>query len=259
MPIVLSVSDGSVSGTESPSSQVSDLADLSVTGTVDPTGPYGPGQTIKFSTYIKNAGPAVATGIQISEVPTNLAIQKVYGACTVFPCSLGDLGPDSTASIWMTAVIVGEGHFNSSVGATFSGRDSNLSNNWTDFGGNSEPQPRSDTAVKSTTKKSGTRRPDETVYRNNHVDIKWYSQTRVQVLVIVGFLGAFTALTRKLRRRRWRSKTLVSVSLERGKVAGTCEPLSFAAPPIQMRAVLEGGDASPVGRVLIVREEVLDD
>jgi hypothetical protein len=170
-----------------------------------------------------------------------------------------DLNPDFTASISMTAVIMGEGPFRNSVSATFSGRDSNLSNNSTDFGGNSEAEPSSDTATKRTTKKSGTRRPDETAHPNDHVDVPWYSQTRVQVLVIVGLLGAFTVLTRKLHRRRWRSKTAVSAFLEGGTFAGTCELLSFGAPPIQMRAVLERGHASPVGRVLIVREEVLHD
>jgi uncharacterized repeat protein (TIGR01451 family) len=263
MLIVFTVSDGSVAGTDSLSSQVSplaDLTDLSVTGTVDPAGPYRPGETVKFSMDVSNAGPTVAKGIQVDEVPTNLTIQKIYGGCTAFPCSLMDLDPDSTASIWMTAVIAGEGNFNSSVGATFSGRDSNLSNNWVDFGGNAEPQPPSGIGVKDTTKdKNSPRRMGDTVYLNNHLTMRWYSRIRVPALVIIGLLAVFKVLTRKLRRTRWRHKTAVRASLERGGVPGACEPLSFTAPRIQLRAVLEPGNATPDGLVVIVREEVLDD
>jgi hypothetical protein len=41
-------------------------------------------------------GPTLATGIQISEVPTNLTIQRVYETCSKFPCFPLDLKPDFT-------------------------------------------------------------------------------------------------------------------------------------------------------------------
>lgn len=339
--VELTVSDG----TESQVSDVVPLADLSVTGTVDHGEPYRPGDMIKFSMYVNNAGPTLATGILINEVPTNLTIQQIYGACTAFPCSIVNLGPQSTASIFMTALIAGEGNFNNAVDAALSERDPNPSNNRVELGGHAEAirivNLSADIEVTGSLKTSDSPRPGTFVgfsirvrnagpgvargvrvsqvptnvevqqfsgdcvvpcdldpgattfiymsgvivreggfqdsvsvsyegqdpdLQNNRVDLPGSTKAPTPrmywtwcLLAVTGLLGAFAVFTRKLRRARWRSKTTVSVSLQKGDVVGASEPISFAAPPIQLRTTLELGNAAPDGRVLIIREEVLDD
>lgn len=139
MSISLTVSDGIDPATKSqPKKGEPAVADISLRGGADKAGPYVPGETIEFSIYLNNAGPALATGIQISEVPTNLTIQRVYGACSEFPCSPLDLKPNVTATISMTAIIAGPGSFNNALTATSTARDPNPSNNQVELGGNAD-------------------------------------------------------------------------------------------------------------------------
>jgi hypothetical protein len=260
MLIVLTVSDGTVSNTESPPSEVPSRADLSLSGTVEPVGPYWPGETIEFSVDVTNKGQGVARNVRINQTPSNLTIQSVNGACTAFPCFIVDLDPDSSASVRIGAIIVGEGNFNVSVDTTFMQGDQNLPSNRMEFGGNAASLP---SPPKIDLPPAERQNPD---LQNNPVDSRGYSRSSSAVrmrwvwwlLAGSGLLGVLSVFIQKLRRARWRSKTAVRASIEKGDLTGTPGPLSIVGPQIHVRVALHGGDAAPDGRILIVREEVLD-
>jgi uncharacterized repeat protein (TIGR01451 family) len=94
-------------------------ADVSIVKTLVTTGPYSVAQSITYTLFVSNAGPSIATNIQISDSPTNLTITNVSGGgCSALPCTLGSLGVGANATITVTATINAVGPFDNSATAT---------------------------------------------------------------------------------------------------------------------------------------------
>ncbi len=107
-------------GNEEPAEAVLyvDPADLAISKTLTTAGPYAPGQVISFTIVGTNNGPDIATGVVITDVPSNLTIQSVSGACTALPCTLGNLAVGSTVSITVVARINAVGNFTNTATIT---------------------------------------------------------------------------------------------------------------------------------------------
>ena len=69
---------------------VGTAADLSISKTLDTSGPYISGQTVTYTITVSNAGPGIATNIVVTDLPTNLIITSATGpnsSCTNTPAS----------------------------------------------------------------------------------------------------------------------------------------------------------------------------
>lgn len=96
-------------------------ADLSVTKRLETAGPFLVGQTVTYTIEVNNTGPSTATNVQVTDIPINLTITGVSGACTVLPCTIASLEGGATATITVTATIDAPGPFNN--GAAVSSPD----------------------------------------------------------------------------------------------------------------------------------------
>jgi large repetitive protein len=117
-------------------------ADVSLVKTLVTTGPFTPGQTISYTLVVANAGPSMATGIQVTDTPTNLTITNVSGSgCSALPCTIPSLPVGANTTINVTATINAVGAFDNSATATPAEFDPNTSNNTdnTGNGGNAAP------------------------------------------------------------------------------------------------------------------------
>ncbi|MGN6184169.1 MAG: DUF7507 domain-containing protein [Thermoanaerobaculia bacterium] len=128
--------DGVNSNSDSVTVPLSVSADVSIVKTLTTGGPYSAGDMIQYTLLITNAGPSVATNIQVTDAPTNLTIVNVSGSgCVALPCTIPSLALTST-SITVTATINGAGAFDNSATVTATQPDPNPGNN-TDNTGNS--------------------------------------------------------------------------------------------------------------------------
>jgi uncharacterized repeat protein (TIGR01451 family) len=161
--------------------------------------PYTSGQSVKYGIFIANVGPSVATNIRVDDTPTNLKITGVSGACNSFPCEIVDLNPDSTASIFVTAVIAGDGAFKNEAVATHAERDPNPTNDSASSGGNATSSV--DISVTSRLKTLEEYRPGDTAVFISEVhntgpstalDVRVIS--RLTNLTFTGVSGGCTAL-----------------------------------------------------------------
>lgn len=99
-------------------------ADVSVVKTLTTAGPYSVGQLVSFSIVVSNAGPSAASGVQVTDTPSNLSITSVSGAgCAALPCTLASLASGASATITVTATINAQGAFGNSATATSSTPD----------------------------------------------------------------------------------------------------------------------------------------
>src|SRR5205807_885389 len=79
------------------------LADLSITKTPAP-GPYGTGQTLIYTIFVTNGGPAAAAGVTVTDVlPAGMTFQSSTppGACsgtTTITCNAGTLANGASAT-----------------------------------------------------------------------------------------------------------------------------------------------------------------
>jgi len=127
---------GTTSNSDSRTVVLSTAADISVNKSLDFGGPiFAVGQQVYYTIAVANAGPATATNVQITDTPTNLSIDDVYGDCTGFPCTIGSLASGGTAFIHVVATIPSVGTFDNHASASATEADPNLSNN-TDNTGN---------------------------------------------------------------------------------------------------------------------------
>jgi uncharacterized repeat protein (TIGR01451 family) len=110
-------------------------ADVSIVKTLTTAGPYTIGQSIIYTLFIANAGPSPATNIQVSDIPTNLSITGVSGACGSLPCTISTLASGANTTINVTATITATGSFDNSATVSATEPDPNSSNN-TDSTGN---------------------------------------------------------------------------------------------------------------------------
>lgn len=111
-------------------------ADVSVEKTLLTAGPFLVGQEVAYSIVVSNAGPSAATGIQVTDTPTNLEIVSVTGACTTLPCTIDELAGGASATINLTARIPAAGIFGNVASAVAPGvPDPDPDNNEDDGGG----------------------------------------------------------------------------------------------------------------------------
>ena len=94
-------------------------ADVSLAKTLVPAGPFTIGQSIAYSLVVANAGPNVATSVQVTDTPSNLTITGVSGGgCAALPCTIASLASGASATINVTATINAAGAFDNAATAT---------------------------------------------------------------------------------------------------------------------------------------------
>ncbi|QWP78720.1 DUF11 domain-containing protein [Lysobacter sp. K5869] len=105
---------GTASGVAAPA------ADVAVQKTLTTGGVIVAGQSVQYQIVATNHGPSVATGFVLADTPSNIAITAVSGAgCTAFPCTLGSIAVNGTATVTVTATVGATGGaFNNSATAT---------------------------------------------------------------------------------------------------------------------------------------------
>jgi uncharacterized repeat protein (TIGR01451 family) len=129
--------DGVSSNSSSKTVPLSTSADVSLVKTLTTAGPYTVGQSINYTLFVANGGPATATNVQVTDTPSNLTITNVTGGgCAALPCTIASLASGANATITVTATINGAGVFDNSATATATQPDPNPGNN-TDNTGNS--------------------------------------------------------------------------------------------------------------------------
>jgi uncharacterized repeat protein (TIGR01451 family) len=111
-------------------------ADVSIVKTLITTPPHNVGQSITYTLDVANAGPSIATTVQVTDTPTNLTITSVSGGgCSALPCTIASIASGASVQITVTATINSVGAFDNSASATGAEPDPNLANN-TDNTGN---------------------------------------------------------------------------------------------------------------------------
>ncbi len=106
-------------------------ADVSLVKTLVTSGPFSIGQSITYTLFVSNAGPSIATSVQITDSPTNMTITSVTGGgCSALPCTLGSLGAGANATITVTATINAVGAFDNSANSSANEPDPNDTNNF---------------------------------------------------------------------------------------------------------------------------------
>ena len=96
-----------MSGTAAPS------ADVSIAKSLTPTVPV-PGQQVRFTLAVRNAGPSTATGVtvadQLNTALLGASATTTAGTCTIngsnaLACSLGSVAPNATVTVTVTATL----------------------------------------------------------------------------------------------------------------------------------------------------------
>ncbi|HEX2831464.1 MAG TPA: DUF11 domain-containing protein, partial [Thermoanaerobaculia bacterium] len=106
------------------------MVDVSVVKTLVTPSPYTSGQLITYTLLVANAGPSLATNVQVTDTPANLTITNVSGGgCAVLPCTIASLAAGASATITVTASIVSSGAFDNAATVTATEPDSNGANN----------------------------------------------------------------------------------------------------------------------------------
>jgi uncharacterized repeat protein (TIGR01451 family) len=105
-------------------------ADVSLVKTLLTAGPFSAGQSVSYTLVIANAGPSIATSIQVTDTPTNLTITNVSGSgCAALPCTIASLASGANTTINVTATINAAGAFDNIATATALEFDPNTANN----------------------------------------------------------------------------------------------------------------------------------
>lgn len=126
-------------------------ADVDVEKTFNSTGPFLVGQEVSYTIVVSNAGPSVATDIEVVDTPTNLDILTVTGDCAALPCTIASLASGGTATINLTARIVAAGIFGNTVTANSDDvPDPDPTNNEDDGGGGNAGVPGASISVAPT-------------------------------------------------------------------------------------------------------------
>ncbi|MCW9705422.1 CshA/CshB family fibrillar adhesin-related protein [Fodinibius salsisoli] len=139
-------------------------ADVSIDKTLDTEGSYVAGQEISYTLTVANTGPSEATGIEVTDTPTNLSIANVSGSgCSSFPCTIPSLASGDETTIDVTATIEQEGSFDNVATATPNEDDPTPDNNTDDDGNGGSADPSADVALTKTLVTDGPYNAGETV------------------------------------------------------------------------------------------------
>jgi uncharacterized repeat protein (TIGR01451 family) len=105
-------------------------ADISVIKTLVKKREYLAGEPVQYTIVVSNAGPSVATNVQIDDTPTNLSFDNVSGECSILPCTIKSIEAGSSSEpINVTATITADGTFENLVRVEATESDPNLANN----------------------------------------------------------------------------------------------------------------------------------
>jgi Domain of unknown function DUF11/PASTA domain len=104
-------------------------ADLAASVTLKTPEPVRRGDAVHYVIAVSNAGPAVATGVAMGIKLTNLNAVRISGGCDREQCSLVDLPPRSTASVFVDAQVANDGTFAVGVAARSREPDPDRENN----------------------------------------------------------------------------------------------------------------------------------
>ncbi|HYC58445.1 MAG TPA: hypothetical protein VEK79_02660 [Thermoanaerobaculia bacterium] len=108
-------------------------ADVEIAKFLTTGGVYSVGQSVHYELVVTNNGPATATAIQITDVPTNLTITSVSGGgCSALPCTIGILGLNASSTIDLVATIDADGFFDNSASVSAAEPDPVPENNTDD-------------------------------------------------------------------------------------------------------------------------------
>src|SRR5207302_1712416 len=111
-------------------------ADVSIVKTLTTAGPNTINQSITYTLFVANAGPSIATNVQVTDTPTHLTITNVTGGgCAALPSTSASLGVGANATSTVTATINAADTFDNSATVTANEPDPNSGNN-TDSTGN---------------------------------------------------------------------------------------------------------------------------
>jgi uncharacterized repeat protein (TIGR01451 family) len=130
-------------------------ADISIVKTLTTAGPFSVGQSISYTLLIANAGPSTATGINVTDTPTNLAITNVSGACAALPCVIASLASGANTSITVTATINTVGAFDNVAASTAEEPDPDPTDNTDDDGNNGITGASADVSIVKTLTTAG--------------------------------------------------------------------------------------------------------
>jgi uncharacterized repeat protein (TIGR01451 family) len=126
-------------------------ADVSVVKTLTTAGPFTIGQSISYSIVVANAGPSIATSVQVTDTPSNLTITNVSGSgCAALPCTIASIVPGANATITVTATIASAGAFDNSATVAAAEPDPVLNNNDDSSGNGGSAAPSADLSVVKT-------------------------------------------------------------------------------------------------------------
>lgn len=138
------------SNSDSSTSVLATAADVSVTKTLQTTGPYTAGQSITYQLVVANAGPATATAVQVTDTPTNLTITSVSSTnCVALPCTIPSLASGANEVITVQATIA-SGAFDNVANVTAAQPDPNTANNADNSGNNGITGASADVSVTKT-------------------------------------------------------------------------------------------------------------
>jgi uncharacterized repeat protein (TIGR01451 family) len=138
-------------------------ADVSIVKTLTTSAPYVIGQTITYTLFVANAGPSTATSIDVTDVPSNLTIGTVNGACATLPCTIATLAAGANTSINVSATINATGAFDNSANATADEFDPNTANNTDNVENNGTAGPSADVSIVKTLTSTGVFRIGQTI------------------------------------------------------------------------------------------------
>src|SRR5438128_7139492 len=103
--------------------------------TLTTAGPFTVGQRVTCTLVVTTAVPSTATGIQVTDTPTNLTITNVSGSgCAALPCTIASLASGANTTINVTATIKASGAFDNTATATPAETDTNLPNHTHNIG-----------------------------------------------------------------------------------------------------------------------------
>jgi uncharacterized repeat protein (TIGR01451 family) len=130
---------------------VAAAADVSITKTLMTAGPYSVGQAISYDLIVTNAGPSAATGVQVTDTPTNLTITTVSSVnCAALPCTIPGLAAATSETITVTATISAVGAFDNSATAAAAEADPDSTDNTDNTGNGSAVAASADVSITKT-------------------------------------------------------------------------------------------------------------
>jgi len=130
-------------------------ADVSIVKTLTTAGPFISGQSITYTLFVANAGPATATSVQVTDTPTNLTITNVTGGCAALPCTIPSIASGANATITVTATITAPGAFDNTATVSATEPDPNPGNNTDNSGNNGVTGTSADVSVVKTLTTAG--------------------------------------------------------------------------------------------------------